>query len=283
MSEAGRPWKVVISSRKGWWNIPWKELIHYRDLLALLVRRDFVAQYKQSLLGPLWFIIQPLVNTIVFTIIFGHIAKIPTDGLPPMLFFMAGNILWALFSTAFSDVSNVFTQNQGMFSKIYFPRLVAPVAVAINKTFTFGLQLATFLAFFTYFCIIGAPIHLSWLIVFLPLLILHVLLLAAGTGFIVAAWTTKYRDLKFLVTFGLQLWMYASPVVYPSSLIPANFRWVSWINPMAPVLELFRKMFLGEGQFSWAGYGLSAAESVVLIVLGLSMFSRTEKDFIDRI
>jgi lipopolysaccharide transport system permease protein len=277
------PWKTVITSRKGWWNVPWRELIHYRDLLALLVRRDFVTQYKQSLLGPLWFVIQPLLNTLVFTIIFGHIAKIPTDGVPPMLFYMAGNVLWALFAATFNDVCNVFSQNMGMFSKIYFPRLISPTAVAINKVFTFGLQLAVFLAFLVYFQLVGASSRPSWLIAFLPLLVLHVSLLATGTGFIIASLTTKYRDLKFLITFGLQLWMYASPVVYPSSLIPADFAWVSWLNPMAPVIELFRKMFLGEGQFSWAGYGLSAAETVVLIIVGLSAFSRTEKDFIDRI
>jgi lipopolysaccharide transport system permease protein len=251
--------------------------------LALLVRRDFVAQYKQSLLGPLWFLLQPLLNTVVFTVIFGRIAKIPTDGVPDVVFFMAGNVVWAFFAATFNDIGGVFAQNAGMFSKIYFPRLVSPSAIVINKMLTFSIQLVLLTGFVVFFVLRGAPVKPNWTLVFLPLVTLHVALLAMGAGFIVASLTTKYRDLKFLVSFGLQLWMYASPVVYPSSLIPPDFRWVAWINPMSPVIEAFRMMFLGVGSVTWEGCALSALVGAGLVALGIVLFSRTEKDFIDRI
>jgi len=276
-------WNHLISPKKRLLDLNIREIIRYRDLLFLLVRRDFVAQYKQSILGPLWFFIQPLLNTLVFTVIFGKIAKIPTDGVPDLLFYMAGNVVWAYFSAIFLEVGQTFANNTGLFGKVYFPRLVVPLALLINKFMTFGIQFGLFLAFFLYFLFVGSLIRPNLAILLLPVMVVHVGLLGVGTGLIVSALTTKYRDLRFLVTFGLQLWMYATPIVYPASMIPDAWRWVYWVNPMAPVIELFRFAFLGAGQVNVSLYSVSLAESLVVVLLGLILFTRAEKDFIDRI
>ena len=276
-------WDHVITAKKKVLDVNIPELIKYRDLLFLLVRRDFVAQYKQSILGPLWFFIQPLLNTLVFTVIFGNIAKIPTDGIPNMLFYMAGTVVWSFFSLTFTNVGMTFATANGLFSKVYFPRLIVPMANVLNNVITFGIQFLLFLGFFAYFFLSGSSLHPNLWIFFLPVLIIHVGLFAMGTGLIVSALTTKYRDLRFLVSFGLQLWMYATPVVYPASIVKPSLLWVLWLNPLAPVVEFFRYMFLGKGIVNPLFYCISVVESLVLILIGLILFTRTEKDFIDRI
>jgi lipopolysaccharide transport system permease protein len=276
-------WDHVITAKKKILDINLKELVKYRDLLFLLVRRDFVAQYKQSVLGPLWFFIQPLLNTLVFTVIFGNIAKIPTDGIPNMLFYMAGTVVWSFFSLTFNNVGMTFANANALFSKVYFPRLIFPIANVINNVITFSIQFLLFLGFLAYFLLAGSALHPNLWILFLPLLLIHVGLFAMGTGLIVSALTTKYRDLRFLVNFGLQLWMYATPVVYPASIVKPDLLWVLWLNPLAPVVEFFRFMFLGKGIVNPLFYSISAVESLVLILIGLILFTRTEKDYIDRI
>jgi len=277
------PWTTVITPKKKLLDIKFRELIKYRDLLYLLVRRDFVAQYKQSILGPLWFFIQPLMNTIVFTIIFGKIAKIPTDGVPDVVFYMAGNLVWSFFAAVFTDVGQTFAGNSNLFSKVYFPRLVSPLALTINKFFTFCFQFLLFLGFFLFFFFAGSSLKPNIMILFLPLLVIHIGLIGISMGLMVSSLTTKYRDLRFLVTFGLQLWMYATPVVYPASMIPHGFLWIYYINPIAPVVELFRYMFFGIAQVNTLAYSVSIVETLALTLIGLMLFTRTEKDFIDRI
>jgi lipopolysaccharide transport system permease protein len=277
------PWSLVLTPHKKVLEVRLREIFRYRDLLFLLVRRDFVAQYKQSILGPIWFFLQPLLNTIVFTIVFGKIAKIPTDGIPDVLFFMAGTVVWTYFASVFTDVGQTFATNSGLFGKVYFPRLIVPIALLFNKTITFSIQFALFLVFFFYFLFSGSALHPGWGILLLPVILAHVGVLGMGTGLVVSSLTVKYRDLRFLVTFGLQLWMYATPIVYPASMIPHQWQWVYWINPMAPVVELFRSIFFGAGQVDFLLYAISMVESVILVLIGLMLFTRAEKDFIDRI
>lgn len=280
------PYELIIEPSRGWWRLPVRDLLHYRDLLVLLVRRDFVAQYKQTVLGPLWFIIQPLLTTIVFTIIFGRVAKIPTDGQPPLIFYLCGLMVWNYFAGCFNTTSGTFIANAGIFGKVYFPRLVVPLAAVISKLVAFGIQLATFVAFLLYFKLFtfhSSIIHPSpWLMV-LPLLLLHAAALALGVGLWITAMTTKYRDFTHLSAFLTQLWMYATPVVYPLSEVPARWQWLAAVNPMTVIVEACRRMFLGTGTVLPGHYALSLGITAVLLVSGLAMFNRAERTFIDTV
>jgi len=256
---------------------------HYRDLIALFVRRDFVSRYKQTILGPLWFLIQPLFTTIIFTVVFGRIAQLPTDGLPQFLFYMSGNVMWNYFSGCLTGTSTTFTANAHLFGKVYFPRLVTPISIIISDLITFAIQLLFFAGFLVYFTLQGSDVRLTAWALSLPLLILLMAGLGLGLGIIISSLTTKYRDLQNLVGFGVSLLMYVTPVLYPISSIPENWRWIAVINPITPIIETFRAGFLGAGDASWLGLGYSAIFMLVVMFIGVVIFNRVEKTFIDTV
>jgi lipopolysaccharide transport system permease protein len=276
-------WDLVIRPHRKWFDLKLGELWRYRDLVLLFVRRDFVSLYKQTILGPLWYLIQPLLTTITFTIVFGNIAKLPTDGLPQFLFYMSGTVIWTYFATCLTKTSETFVQNAPLFGKVYFPRLAVPVSILISNLIAFAIQFIFFLAFMGYFALHGSHIHPNWWILATPLLVLIMAGLGLGLGIIVSALTTKYRDLRFLVQFGVQLLMYATPVVYSSSSIPARFQTLLRANPMTSVIEAFRHAFLGGGSVSLGGLAYSFIFMVVIVFLGVIIFNRVEATFMDTV
>ncbi len=276
-------WTSVIKPVSGWFDIHLTELWRYRDLIMLFVRRDFVAVYKQTILGPIWFLIQPLFTTLIFTVIFGKVAKISTDGLPQVLFYMSGIVAWRYFADCLNKTSDTFVANAGIFGKVWFPRLAVPISVVISNLITFAIQFLLFMGFWIYFLINGSTINPQPLILFLPLLIVQMAALGLGFGIIVSSLTTKYRDLTHLVTFGVQLWMYATPIVYPTSQIPERWQWVIALNPMAPIIEAFRYAFLGAGTVHPWQIGLSIGTTLLILTIGIVLFSRIEKSFMDTV
>jgi lipopolysaccharide transport system permease protein len=277
-------WDMVIQPQRGWWDLRLGELWRYKDLVLLFVRRDFVAVYKQTVLGPLWYLIQPILTTIIFTVVFGNIASLPTDGLPPFLFYMSGTVVWSYFADCLNKTSNTFVQNANLFGKVYFPRLAVPVSILISNLFTFLIQFALFLGFVAFFKLRGTPIQPNWpWMALTPALILIMAGLGLGFGILISSLTTKYRDLRFLVGFGVQLWMYATPVIYPSSSIPEEFQWIIAVNPMTPIVEAFRFIFLGAGTVSPAHLLYSAGFMLVVLVLGSLVFHRVEATFMDTV
>lgn len=276
-------WTEVIRPVSGWFDLHLNELWRYRDLIMLFVRRDFVSVYKQTILGPLWYLIQPVFTTIVFTVIFGKVANIPTDGIPQPLFYLSGIVAWQYFSGCLNKTSSTFVGNAGIFGKVYFPRLTVPLSVVISNLVSFAIQLLLFGGVILYYLAQGAAISLQWSVLLVPLLILQMAALGLGFGIIVSSLTTKYRDLTQLVGFGVQLWMYASPVVYPTSMIPEKYRWLMALNPMAPIIEAFRYAFLGVGTVNVGSMAISAVMTVVILVIGIILFSRIEKSFMDTV
>ena len=276
-------WTSIIRPASGWFDIHLGELWRYRDLIMLFVRRDFIAVYKQTILGPLWFLLQPLFTTIVFTVIFGKIAKIPTDGLPQILFYLSGVVTWNYFANCLSKASDTFVANAGIFGKVWFPRLSVPISNVITNLITFGIQFILFFCFWIFFYLKGSTISMKPSVLFVPLLIVQMAALGLGFGIIISSLTTKYRDLTYLVGFGVQLWMFATPVVYPISRIPARFQWIIALNPMAPIVELFRYSFLGAGTIVPWQIGLSIVNTVIILFIGVILFSRIEKSFMDTI
>ena len=277
-------WDLVIRPQRSWWDLHLDELWRYRDLTWLLVWRDFVAFYKQTILGPLWYIIQPVMTTITFTVIFGNIAKLPTDGLPKFLFYMSGTVIWSYFADCLTKTSNTFVQNSQLFGKVYFPRLVVPVAILISSLITFLIQFGIFMLFVLYFALRGTPIHPNWIWILLtPVLILMMAGLGLGFGIIISSLTTKYRDLRFLVTFGAQLLMYATPVIYPVSSISPRYQWLILLNPMTSIVESFRYAFLGAGSLNIANLSYSFVFMLVVVFLGSVIFNRVEQNFMDTV
>jgi len=275
-----------ISPQNNLLDLKLKEVWAYRDLLGLLVRRDFVSFYKQTILGPLWFFIQPLFTTIIFTFIFGNLAGISTDGLPKPLFYMAGITAWNYFADCLTKTSTVFKDNASIFGKVYFPRLIMPLSIVVSNLVRFGVQMLLFLAFICYYQFTGANFQISWAILLFPYIIVLMALLGLGTGMIISAMTTKYRDLAFLVGFGVQLLMYATTVIYPLSTAIEKYPKYSWIikyNPMTAIIETFRYGFLGEGSFSWISLGYATGVTTVLLIIGIVVFNKVEKTFIDTV
>jgi homopolymeric O-antigen transport system permease protein len=272
-----------ITSKTAIFDLKLKDTWEYRDLLWLMVRRDFVSSYKQTILGPLWFIIQPLLTTVVFTVVFGQIAGIKTGTIKGPLFYMAGITMWNYFSDCFFKSSGVFRDNAGVFGKVYFPRLVVPLSAIVSNLVRFGIQLTVFLCLMGYYAWSGAAVHPNSMLLLFPFLIVLVAALGLGTGMIISALTTKYRDLSFLVSFGMQLLMYASTVIYPLSSAPEKYKPFIKANPMTAVIETFRYGFLGEGSFSWSLLGYSTAFSMVMLFLGMIVFTKVEKSFIDTV
>lgn len=276
-------WTTIIKPRSGWFDLNLAELWRYKDLILLFVRRDFVAVYKQTILGPLWFFLQPIFSTLIFTIVFGQIAKISTDGLPQVLFYLSGVITWNYFSSCLTKTSDTFAANAGIFGKVYFPRLTVPISVITTNLITFCIQFILFIILLLYFWFRGFSIHPNWLVLLLPLLIVQTALLALGFGIIISSLTTKYRDLTQLVGFGVQLWMYATPIVYPLSQIPTEWKWLYLFNPMASIVETFRYAFLGTGTIHPNQIILSIGITVFSLLIGIILFSRVEKTFMDTV
>lgn len=276
-------WTKIIRPRSGWFDVHLAELWHYKDLILLFVRRDFVSVYKQTILGPLWYVIQPLLTTIVFTVIFGRIAKISTDGLPHVLFYMSGTVVWNYFANCLANTSNTFVANVHIFGKVYFPRLTVPMAIIISKLITFGLQFLFFIGILFYFSLKGQSITPTIWILYTPLLVIHMAALGLGMGIIISSLTTKYRDLSFLTAFGVQLWMYATPIVYPLSAVPSQWKWLVALNPMAPIVETFRHAFLGSGRVDIGQLGMSIVMTLGILFIGIILFSRIEKSFMDTV
>jgi lipopolysaccharide transport system permease protein len=277
-------WDLIIQPQRRLLDLHLGELWRYRDLVMLFVRRDFVSIYKQTILGPLWYLIQPILTTIIFTVVFGRIASLPTDGLPQFLFYMSGTVVWSYFADCLNKTSVTFVQNANLFGKVYFPRMAVPISILISNLVTFLIQFALFLGFELYFIIRGTDIHPNWgWVAFSPVLVLMMAGLGLGFGIIVSSLTTKYRDLRFLVTFGVTLMMYATPVIYPVSSIPQQFQIFIKLNPMTPIVETFRYAFLGAGTVLPWDLVYSFGFMVVIVALGSVIFNRVEATFMDTV
>ena len=276
-------WNIVIKPKRGWLNIPFGEIYRYRDLIFMFVKRDFVTFYKQTILGPLWYIIQPLVNSVVFTVIFGKLAKIPTDGIPPFLFYMAGTVVWGYFSTCLTQTSNTFVANREIFGKVYFPRITVPISIVITGIFQFLIQFLIFIGFLLYYWHQGANVEPSIMVFTLPLILLQMAILGLGMGILVSSLVTKYRDLTFAMTFAVQIWMYLTPVVYPLTQVPENYRNLYVLNPMVSIVESFRGAFLGVSSIETHHILISVLVTLTIFIVGVILFSRIEKTFMDTV
>jgi lipopolysaccharide transport system permease protein len=281
--ESDKEWTEVIRPKRTWYDINLSEVWKYRDLVMIFVRRDFVSAYKQTILGPLWFLIQPLSTTIVFTVIFGKIAHLSTSNVPATLFYMTGVTAWNYFSSCLNKTSGTFINNAGIFGKVYFPRLTVPVSIIISNLITFLVQFLFLLCFWVYFYYIGATVHMNEYILLLPVLLILMALMGLGFGIIISSLTTKYKDLQFLVGFGVQLLMYASPIIYPLSSIPDKYKTLVMLNPMTSIIETFKYALLGHGSFSWVMLGYSAVFTIVVLIAGILLFNKIEQRFIDTI
>jgi lipopolysaccharide transport system permease protein len=276
-------WDLEISPQQSLLDIHWKEIWRYRDLLMMFVRRDFVSQFKQTILGPTWFFIQPILTTLVFMVVFNQIAGIETDGMPAMLFYLSGLVGWNYFADCLNKTSNTFIGNANIFGKVYFPRIVVPLSVVISNLLRFGVQFALFIAVWFYFLVTGHDINVSWYILLVPVAIVNIGLIGLGMGMIVSALTTKYRDLTFLISFGVQLMMYGTPVIYPYSSVEGKLRLIVQANPLTPLIESFRLGFVGKGTFEWELWIYSLVFMIVILGLGIIIFNKVEKDFMDTV
>lgn len=277
-------WDLEIKPKAGLLQLNLKEVWRYRDLIVLFVRRDFVAQYKQTILGPIWFVIQPILTTIMFMLIFTRVARIPTDGVNPIVFYMSGVTIWTFFSTCLTSTSNTFISNAGIFGKVYFPRLVTPISLIISNLIRYFIQFGLLLFTMIWFSFKGYPIHLTvyWLLI--PVLLVVFGAMGMGIGIIVSSLTTKYRDFTVLVGFGMQLLMYATPIVYPISFLKEKgYEWAMNLNPLAPLVEAFRFCLLGKGTFTMDGLIYSTSFAAVILFLGLVLFNKVEKTFMDTV
>ncbi len=282
--ETAEHWDLVIKPKNKWYQLDLASVWHYKDLLMLLVRRDFVSVYKQTILGPLWLFVQPILTTLTFTIIFGNIAHISTDGIPPMLFYLAGITLWTYFSDCLNKTSNTFVANAGVFGKVYFPRLVMPLSVLVSNLVKLGIQMLLFIITWIYFLLKGGTFQPNYAyLFFIPILILMMAGLGLGFGILISSLTTKYRDLTFLVGFGVQLMMYASPIVYPLSTVPKKYEMILLLNPVTSIIEGFKFVFLGTGLWNWYALLYSVVVMLVLLLISLLIFKRVEKTFMDTV
>jgi lipopolysaccharide transport system permease protein len=276
-------WNLIIKGHTSLFDLKFNEVWRYRDLLWMFVKRDFVSFYKQTVLGPLWFFIQPLFTTIVFTFVFGNLAQISTDGLPQQLFYLSGITAWNYFSDCLTKTSTVFRDNAAIFGKVYFPRLIMPLSIVVSNLVRFMVQLLLLVLMMIYFGIQGANFQVTSAIFFFPFLVVLMALLGLGLGLIITAMTTKYRDLTFLISFGVQLLMYGTTVIYPLSAAPAKYKSIIELNPMTGIIEAFRFAFLGKGEFSVWSIGYSVLVTIVVLFLGVIIFNKTEKNFVDTI
>lgn len=273
---------TVIKPKQKLLDLKIRELWRYRDLIMLFVRRTFVAQYKQTILGPAWAVVQPLFTTVIFTFVFGSMAGLAPGGVPSFLFYMCGNVAWTYFSGALTATASTFTANSSIMGKVYFPRLVMPVSTVLSNLISFAIQFVFFLGFFVYYLIIGAVVP-NWYAMLTPLLVIQMAALGLGFGIIISALTTKYRDLAMLVSFGVQIWMYLTPVAYEIAIIPEKYMGLYMLNPMTPVINAFRYGWLGTGSFDLGYYLLSWGVTAAVLLLGIVLFNRVEKTFMDTV
>ncbi|HPS46643.1 MAG TPA: ABC transporter permease [Bacteroidales bacterium] len=283
LPESDKEWTEVIRPKRTWYDINLSEVWKYRDLVLIFVRRDFVAGYKQTILGPLWYIFQPLLTTIVFTIIFDKFAHISTNATPSVIFYMTGITAWNYFASCITKTSGTFINNAGIFGKVYFPRLTVPVSIVISNLITFCVQFLFMMGFWVYYYLIGANIYITPYIFLIPVLLLLTALMGLGFGIIISSLTTKYKDLQFVVNFGVQLLMYATPIIYPLSSIPDKYKIIIMLNPMTSIIETFKYALLGRGTFSWEMLGYSGIFSIAILIIGLLLFNKIEQRFIDTI
>ena len=278
-----KEWDLIIQPKRHLFDINFHELWEYRDLIFMFVKRDIVTVYKQTILGPIWFFVQPLMTMLVYIVVFGNIAKIPTDGIPQPLFYLAGITMWNYFSDCFTQTSNTFSQNAQIFGKVYFPRLIIPLSKVISGFIKFLVQSSLFLVMLLYFCIQGNAIQPGPAMAIVPYLIFLMAVLGLGTGIIFSSLTTKYRDLTFLITFGIQLLMYATPVIYPMSTLSDRYRDLLWFNPMAHIIEAYKLAFLGAGTLSTAGMIYTTLCTFGIFTVGVIIFNKTEQNFMDTV
>lgn len=278
---------TVIRPRSGWFDLNLRELAAYKDLIFLFVKRNFVSLYKQTVLGPAWAVIQPLLTTVVFSLVFGNIAGLAADGVPTFIFYLTANVLWHYFSSCLTTTSDTFIANRNILGKVYFPRLVMPISTVLSKLIDFAIQYS-FLILFTIYFAVTKQIHPNWYVLMTPLLLVQLAMLSLGVGVIISAATTKYRDLRMLVSFGVQLWMYGTPVAYDMFSMPAfapgsRFYNLYMCNPVTPIVNIFRYGYLGIGEIDWFWYGISWITTLIVLFIGVVLFSRVEKTFMDTV
>lgn len=276
-------WDFEIRPKSSIFNLNLPEIWRYKDLVMMFVRRDVVTVYKQTILGPVWFVIQPILTTAIFVLVFGNIAGISTDGLPKILFYLSGIVIWNYFSESFNQTSKTFKENENIFGKVYFPRLVMPLSKIISGLLKFGIQFAFFICILFYFILSGSNVSITWYVFSIPLLILLMAGLGLGTGIIFSSLTSKYRDLNFLIVFAVQLLMYATPIIYPMSTVPDKYKIFILANPITPIVEAFRFSLLGSGKFDLLHIGYSTLFTTLLLLVGIMIFNKTEKTFMDTV
>lgn len=283
MNTKDTQWDIIISSKKGWFELELDQIWRYRDLLILFVRRDIVSFYKQTVLGPLWYFIQPIFSTIVFTFVFGNLAGLSTDGLPQPIFYLAGITAWNYFAECLTKTSTVFRDNQAIFGKVYFPRVISPLSIVISNLLRFGIQMVLFIGMIIYFFSQGLNIKVGWELLLFPVFVLFMAMQGLGLGMIITAMTTKYRDLSYLVSFGAQLLMYAAPIAYPLSSLSGKMYTIVALNPMTYVIEGIKRSTLGIGVLTPETFTYTTMISFIILIFGFSIFNKVQKNFIDTI
>ena len=279
-----KEWSMIIRPHEKLWKVDLGEIWAYRDLIELFVKRNIVVVYKQTILGPLWYLIQPILTVIMNMVVFGGIAHMSTDGVPQALFYLAGNVCWFYFSDCLNQTSNTFLSNQGIFGKVYFPRMVVPISTVISNLLRFGVQLGLFIAVYLYYLICGSDVCPNWTILIVPVLIFMIAGLSLGFGILISSMTTKYRDFTVLFGFIVSLWMYATPIVYPLSMVTnEKLRTLLMLNPMTSIIESFKYATLGQGYFSWGALGYSFAFMSVLLLWGTVVFNKVQRSFMDTV
>jgi lipopolysaccharide transport system permease protein len=274
-------WDLIIGPNTTWVNLNLRDIYHYRDLIYLLIKRDFTTIYKQTILGPIWYIVQPLVTTLMWGFVFGSLAKIPTDGIPQTLFYFSGTMLWGYFNSCINSASDTFSANSGLFGKIYFPRLVIPISKVFSNMISLVIQFVTMLVIQANFLLHGIKVYPTWWALLTPFIIIWLAAFGSGFGMIISSLTTKYRDLRQVLGFGVTLWMYATPIVYPLSRVPEQYKWAFYVNPVSAPIELFRYAFFGAGNMSPLLLLTSLASTALVVFVGLSLFTHNERTFID--
>lgn len=283
MSNTEEHWDLIVKPQSGWFNFNFREIWRYRDLLMMFVKRDIVAVYKQTILGPIWFILQPVLMSLTFTVVFGNVANLSTDGKPKFLFYLAGITCWNYFAECINSTSNTFIANASIFGKVYFPRLISPLSIIISSILKFLIQFGLFIAVYLFYYFKDENLAPNSLLLLLPVLIITMGLMGLGMGIIISSLTTKYRDLRFLIAFGVQLMMYVTPVILPLSEFKGAMYRVASLNPMTPVIETFKAAFLGNENYQGIGLIYSVVFSIVLVIIAILIFNKVEKSFMDTV
>ena len=284
MAAEDTQWTKIIRPKRSLFDLDLRSAFRSKDLLSLFVKRDIIAVYKQTVLGPLWFLIQPVLTTIMFVTVFAGIAGISTDAIPPVLFYLGGITCWNYFAECLNKTSNIFVENQHVFGKVYFPRIISPLAVVMTSLIKFGIQFLLFIAVYLFYLFAqDTPLNISGWFILLPALIVLMGILGLGFGMIISSLTTKYRDLRFLIQFGVQLWMYATPIIYPVSLLEGKAKTLVYLNPMTSIVETFKYIFFGTGELNGFYLGYTALLTVVVLLLGMVIFNKTEQNFMDTV